>query len=216
MLQCYVCQDWFHVECIESASCKSVGQSNENLGTPAIDSTAGTEQKSFRFVPSEREDTNMICYVCMDKHPFLYKYTPQQCVPIGLDSIVSKDLSTESSNECKMPQVQTTWPSFSTFWNSGWRNDLCRCSTCISLYREQGIQYITEEEEELEEGESIDVPEGSVNLDHLGMKTLAQQFPQEQQHDILQGFNVLAGELREYLAPLAQNGTTVTKEVRNY
>jgi E3 ubiquitin-protein ligase UBR7 len=159
MIQCVVCEDWFHDSCL-----KTKYPQNDDFG-------------------------ELICAPCMTKHAFLWNYQDQVMrvsaksesasssstlvnvidsdakiegakattatttgEPSGTDSgIESSCDSMLDTNQCKLKlfkvhgMLDDTLRSGATFWEEGWRKRLCRCTDCISMYRSQEIEFLSDE-----------------------------------------------------------------------
>lgn len=264
MLQCFFCQDWFHVECIENHSKLSIDSfhsklhpqetstsnndqpdqnnvkymNNETTNLPKQEgneitpnSTDNEDGPTFQFVPQDREDEcNMICMDCTEKYPFLFNYFQNLILPPGLQFLKDlvqlptketkqNDNQEETKNEksespedlCEMPNLQFEFPKFNTFWVNDWRKKLCYCSACKQKYQENAISFIEEDEQDDDELVSSDTV--FEDLETVGLSKLQQECSHEQQIEILRGFNMLTDNFKEFLKPLQESGTVVTKDV---
>ena len=240
MIQCYLCQDWFHVECLEEAATQGTteslarptrsGSPSAPASTSEVTETKQEDEKSFRFVPSERDSGDMVCQACMVTHPFLWDYQHyQRPLPHASPTLATEETkatkeTTTQVQEGKAPCMRSTSSSkptipYSTFWEPGWRAQLCLCSLCISLYQAEGLSFLLEESQQEDDGEtSGDTTPSraaqSVDLNAAGMQELQAHVPDvSQQLNILHEVDYMQTELRSFLAPLAQSGTVVTKDV---
>lgn len=167
MVQCVVCEDWYHDYCLKTRFPK-----NDDFG-------------------------ELICAPCMDRHDFLWDYHRQQPTRLqnldessdtltvdvieapvtgsttthniatttgetGTDSgIESSCDSMLDANHCKLKGLQSATGnekknaaddlksrqvrSGATFWDEGWRKQLCRCNDCVSMYRTQQIDFLCDD-----------------------------------------------------------------------
>ena len=206
MIQCYVCQDWFHTHCIEKTS---KGDKIEEKTEEKEKNVDTNEEIVFQYLPENRDSIVFICYECMDKHPFLYDYTNLQILPPGLSNITSE---IGNSDSCKRPKAQQSL-HYNSFWNFGWRDEICKCDKCLEMYENENISYIVTEEDPDSSEISLDTSISS-SLDQKWLEGVTQRVPDAmQQREILYGINELSNAFREYIAPFAQSGTVITEEV---
>ncbi|CAG8632283.1 6875_t:CDS:10 [Funneliformis caledonium] len=263
MLQCVICEDWFHENCI-----------------------SGEKQEEKRFsIPDLDTFEEFMCHKCLDKYSFLKPYlnshmffsgqynkkthqvnevdensndsstgdkmsqppnsckdnettttqtstvSPSSPTPhvnnkrkIEKDEVVdgkallpkrSKNDGTDDTNVCKRER----WPvvnddvEVDLFCVQGWRDELCRCSKCIELYKKHQIEFILNVEETYEPPEDDDAQK---SLFDCGMKALNQMDRVAAIEGIL-AYNQFKDELIEFLKPFGESGKTVTvKDVNEF
>eukprot|EP01112_Ceratiomyxa_fruticulosa_P012791 TRINITY_DN3569_c0_g1_i1.p1 TRINITY_DN3569_c0_g1~~TRINITY_DN3569_c0_g1_i1.p1 ORF type:complete len:525 (-),score=122.73 TRINITY_DN3569_c0_g1_i1:303-1730(-) len=185
MIQCVVCEDWFHNECIinEIEKCRKVNTTTE-FATVSL-----PEEPDPKY--------SLVCGDCVKKYPFLAKY-PHLTefhtfpTPTSTESTENNNNQTNTTTEhnsdtktsenngndstenqkCKIEDAQVPPEVSSLFFSSGWRTKLCTCRTCSNMYRELGVYYLLEETddpENEEEGEEIgneNNVDNNVNIDN--------------------------------------------------
>ncbi|XP_043373806.1 putative E3 ubiquitin-protein ligase UBR7 isoform X3 [Dermochelys coriacea] len=170
MIQCIVCEDWFH---------------GRHLGA---------------VPPESGDFHEMVCQACMNCCAFLWAYTSQLAVPtvtkvtsLEDERIVLNVKETEEQNReikkesggdhqgeikeeeqveqynepstssgskcpetvtksdepvCKLRELQTKQSlkkDAATFWPSNWRSKLCTCKDCLKMYSELDVQFLIDE-----------------------------------------------------------------------
>lgn len=192
MIQCVVCEDWFHGRHL-------VGR-----------------------IPADEDYSEMICQLCMSERPFLWSYYEQhvskkmRTEENGTPSD-QKEESTEGA-DCELKRRRgTSSGTGATFWPQGWRTGLCRCESCISLYAEKKCSFLVDEEDTVhfyeEEGRKRTRCASSCSTSSMerGMEVFG-QMPHVQQVEMIHGYNDLKSALTEYLQSFAEKNEVVTKE----
>uniref|UniRef100_A0A8C1SYM6 Putative E3 ubiquitin-protein ligase UBR7 n=1 Tax=Cyprinus carpio TaxID=7962 RepID=A0A8C1SYM6_CYPCA len=217
MIQCIVCEDWFH---------------GRHLGC---------------VVPDCVELQEMICESCMNKTPFLWNYaicnmkisatlTLKRAKGIKSNSVQVNGTSackrkhpeeTEGSSEegscsgCRLREMKSSGKSRTlqgaVFWPSAWRTKLCTCTDCKVLYADAGVSFLTDEMDTVlayeNKGKSTEQAEqagGAEGRDPL-MSAL-NNLNRVQQLEIIHEYNDMKTELKDYLQRFAAEGKVVTPE----
>lgn len=81
----------------------------------------------------------MICGPCMIKNPFLDFY---------------KNEATDVVEDCplkgkEIPEIKEV----AKFWSDGWRSSLCKCSDCLTKYKDHRVEFLCVEEDMVQEYE---------------------------------------------------------------
>lgn len=143
MSQCAVCEDWFH------ASCLSVAGLNKRTVTRALRSTL------YEFT----------CRGCIGKLPVLKKYY----VSLGLFKpkgfVMHESVDPNQPRDCTVPFVtcQGLPEEVDFLWPPGFREKLCTCSACKSLYNAANLSFIVDHRDFVGGGSSM--PEDTFLLD---------------------------------------------------
>ena len=139
MIQCFLCQDWFHSDCIR-------------------------EDPEFKY-PLEESDDVFVCKDCLEKHTILKNYSHLQAplsAPDGLqtadsnpikptDSVVvdlpAQHNASEEGEGCQILRLPSGSKSISThaLFAPDWTSKLCRCSRCVNIYEKEGIGFLLEQ-----------------------------------------------------------------------
>lgn len=90
------------------------------------------------------------------------------------------------------------------FMSRGWRDTLCRCEKCVSFYTRQGIAYLIDKEDSIEEYEKIAKQKRLKKLEQQeGAETnFLNSLGHVQKIEILSGINDMKDELRSFLVTL--------------
>ncbi|XP_022970058.1 putative E3 ubiquitin-protein ligase UBR7 [Cucurbita maxima] len=151
MIQCCMCEDWFH---------------EEHLGLSSIDEIPRDEEGEPLY-----ED--FICPACSAICSFLIQY-PSSIWAVGRHSAGKDSLLSElpennsGSKESVKDNTQTdscvletsssasiTAENKPMFLSKNWRGALCRCEKCINNYKLKNISFLVDEEDSIAEYEKI-------------------------------------------------------------
>ncbi|XP_072558605.1 putative E3 ubiquitin-protein ligase UBR7 isoform X2 [Paramormyrops kingsleyae] len=231
MIQCIVCEDWFH---------------GRHLGCRVAE---GVEMQE------------MVCEACMNKAPFLWTYATHLAVKaddeIKEEKVVVKkeeiDSSCRNGTEepstslhcqeeekvqangaisgkrkhqeveglavhCRLTELEARVLSRpregAVFWPQFWRSRLCTCTNCKAVYIDVGVPFLLDESDTVlayeNKGKTTDQEGMSEGRDPLmsALNTL----DRVQQLEIIYEYNDMKTELKEYLQRFAHEGKVVTPE----
>ncbi|XP_072842698.2 putative E3 ubiquitin-protein ligase UBR7 [Pogona vitticeps] len=226
MIQCIVCEDWFH---------------GRHLGT---------------VPPDSGDFHEMVCQACMNRCPFLWAYAAQLSVPTvtkvtpaaedrvninveeteevkkenGSDPqvkteeekiIQNSEPSTSSSSECsknastcKLQELQAKQclkMNTATFWPHNWRSKLCTCKECLKIYSDLEVSFLTDECDTVLAYENKGTSDQEADRRDPLMDTLS-SMNRVQQVELICEYNDLKTELTDYLRRFADEGTVVKRE----
>ncbi|TMW64351.1 hypothetical protein Poli38472_012973 [Pythium oligandrum] len=131
MVQCVVCEDWLHEEHIFPK------EEGENATPPKL--------------PAVFDE--LICFSCMEKHPFLLSY--QLFEPVDGEDEPSEQ---ETSGGCVLEHLEASMATKDeqfkklrpTFWSREWRTRLCACSKCVARLEREQIAFLSDPEDSLQ------------------------------------------------------------------
>uniref|UniRef100_A0A182SRG4 Putative E3 ubiquitin-protein ligase UBR7 n=1 Tax=Anopheles maculatus TaxID=74869 RepID=A0A182SRG4_9DIPT len=232
MIQCVVCEDWYHMRHLDVDEPKSA-----------------------------KDYAEMVCAGCMETNPFLKNYVGKiedtnkttlddtvQVDVTGLDeSNVAateadpdtagpsepkqrrlddskvpveeppKDKATVSLDICTMPPLveggEKSYKKGASFWIEGWRKFLCQCKTCGELYKKHGVEFLLNEKDTVKHYEEVGKQKhGTAGSSYeRGMQMLG-QLDQVTQVDMLTEYNRMTSRLREFLDQFVTNQQVVTRD----
>lgn len=108
----------------------------------------------------------IICHECMGKHTFLWKYSDlcikakeslDESLNISVTDNVKNgcDETQENKNEnasdknspkkCYIKTNTNVVGTGTTYWPNGWRKHLCRCNECLSMYENEKVSFLLNE-----------------------------------------------------------------------
>ncbi|XP_043119492.1 putative E3 ubiquitin-protein ligase UBR7 [Puntigrus tetrazona] len=228
MIQCIVCEDWFHEKHLEAA------------------------------VVDCEDLMEMICDRCMTRAPFLQTYAAHFAVSETNKPSLSKmqvfaalktdedgpgslnDLSSvsqpsgdvmnvhqssdpETSRSAQQPSERTRCTlkeleakesvsarSGAVFWPYCWRAKLCTCTDCKRMYVKAGVPFLLDESDTLLAYEEKAKAE-TLSSEELLMSCIT-SLPHEQQLEIIYKYNDLKHELHDFLLQSANQRKDVTPE----
>ncbi|GAA5840252.1 hypothetical protein JCM3766R1_001437 [Sporobolomyces carnicolor] len=93
------------------------------------------------------------------------------------------------------------------FLANDWQTLWCRCRACLPMFHD--FPYFIEEEDEYAPPEDEQAHKSTFDL---GMEHLLNKMPRAQALDSIRAFSGLSDRIKDYLRPLADSGTSITKE----
>ena len=217
MIQCVVCEDWYH---------------GRHLA----------RDPSASVCPSEELYEEMICYSCVEKFDFLKCYMGL-AVSLGTESdsnnaqirvncgdsdgppvipdggsdgpLVIPDGGSDRppvipDGGCKLRPVSKETEATTLFFPGKWRKNLCRCPKCIEMYSARNIAFLADEEDTVVYYESRAKEQKKGTLEH-GMEALS-KMDRVKQVEAIHSYNNMKDNLMEYLAKFANNKKVVREE----
>ncbi|XP_048046331.1 putative E3 ubiquitin-protein ligase UBR7 isoform X1 [Megalobrama amblycephala] len=230
MIQCIVCEDWFH---------------EKHLDSPAVDGD---------------ELTEMICVHCMNRAPFLWMYAAHLAgSPLNKESLCTVHVNAENTSDekGKCSSVHDTPSSgqeeatdaagaagrdsdqqhseagkcilkelkaedaasvrkAAVFWPYYWRAKLCRCTDCKRMYVESGVPFLLDESDTLlayeEKAKTEALTSDDLLLSCLTSLTSLTSLTHVQQLEVIYQYNDLKDELREFVQQSSNQSKEVTPE----
>ncbi|KAM4542130.1 putative E3 ubiquitin-protein ligase UBR7 isoform 1-T1 [Odontesthes bonariensis] len=235
MIQCVVCEDWFH---------------SRHLGCAVVE-------------PEELQE--MVCETCMNKAPFLWTYAAHFAVPpvinIGhpdedIEVDVEEDKgeqrqskeeepttsdehikheeaenrsspckrtyeemtgsplkATNKTVECRLKELQAQGldrlRQGAVFWPYSWRSELCTCTSCKKAYVAADVQFL------MDQSDTILAYEKKGLVEPFGqhpLMALTSSLDRVQQLEVIYGFNELTTSISAFLEQFVSEGKTVTVE----
>lgn len=189
MLQCVICEDWYHSRHLE---CE-------------------------KGVPTDEAYEEMICFGCMNKNDFLWnyasKYTAFATKKAATVKKEAEQIDVVNQPEgCTMPQKNSKTPSKgSCFWLEGWRAALCTCETCKKLYQEKNIMFLLDPTDSVHAYEEAGKINSQESQYEKGMKALA-SLGRVEQLTAIEEYNNMKERLKQYLQKFVEHRKVVREE----
>lgn len=214
MIQCVVCEDWYHTR---------------HLGTDRL-----SDSKDF---------AEMICGGCMERVDVLRHYVGKvpeeelddtlQVDVTGLDESCVANTSVVSCNNeandskrikldiCTKPPLEEGDKGYkkgATFWNDGWRKQLCQCTDCMDKYRTHKVEFLLDEKDTVQWYEENGRAKLASNASAAELETaMWNRLGRVGQIEVLHGYNLMKERLTEFLDTFVTNQQVVTeKDVREF
>lgn len=185
MLQCIICEDWYHSKHLECDD----------------------------GVPADNAYHEMICAGCMREHNFLWNYAPKYTVSKKSDaSEKTEEIEVNKLPEgCQMPKLSSVNTKGSSFWIEGWRNALCTCEKCKSVYNAKNIVFLLDPKDSVQAYEEAGKLNKQESQYEKGMKALA-SMGHVQKLTAIEEYNNMKERLMQYLQKFADNKKVVREE----
>lgn len=233
MIQCVVCEDWFHKRHIGTCPieddfgemiCSSCMENCKFLW-PYAKLCRAVSDKSHSKKTTEDEgcvdvvgDDSMSCSTSGDH----IVCDGAKASPSFRPSIASADLSSESLHEasgltvesCRLEELGANScldMRGAVFWPEDWRNQLCRCARCSAMYKALNVLFLLDNNDTISAYEERGKSKASKTSYQQGMEALS-RLDHVQQVDLIQEYNDLKSNLTEYLKKFAENKKVVRQE----
>ncbi|TPP63323.1 putative E3 ubiquitin-protein ligase UBR7 [Fasciola gigantica] len=170
MIQCGICEDWFHAEHLNLSSGLTVPEEYEEMTCFQC-----TRKHAFLLlyaIRAKEQPLTAIVNGSMDRYeerknevncehdesrgkrlrldPSADHSTGSKSITCHLESMVSGfGLKVESSHQLKLEDLpwMNRRETPSLFWSSGWRERLCSCDLCQDMYKEQRLKFLLDPED---------------------------------------------------------------------
>ncbi|VFQ99356.1 unnamed protein product [Cuscuta campestris] len=214
MIQCCVCEDWYH---------------DDHLGLESSD-----------MIPRDEEGEpiyeDFICQGCASVCSFLMLYPPKVFAPVPQkDKAIMKEkevaenvpLSLGSSEETngasssekciiglKLSEAASadTEKSKPMFLCKNWREALCRCPSCVDLYNQKGVAFLLDKEDTIAEYEAMAKQKREMFLEKQGSEFL-NKLGHIEKMEILTGIADFKNELQSFLGSLDPSKVVTSADV---
>ncbi|XP_066586992.1 putative E3 ubiquitin-protein ligase UBR7 [Prorops nasuta] len=187
MLQCIICEDWYHSKHLECGN----------------------------NVPEDDDYDEMICAGCMKNHSFLWHYAAKHAVSQSksLDTEKKEDkVDVDTIKEvCQLPEEEPKDVKGSCFWSEGWRSNLCTCDKCKAMYEEKRISFLLDSTDSVQAYEEAGKLHYRESQYEKGMKALA-SLGHVEQLNAIEEYNKMKERLKQYLQKFADNKKVVREE----
>lgn len=199
MIQCTICEDWFHLKHLNNFS-------------------------SFKINENDYED--MVCQQCMKLTTFLWFYQEQLALKNKNEAcLVDVETSNDECTGCKLERKKKTYATVANKWSESqsscflsdsWRESLCKCDSCLKMYKDLKVEFITKKEDSIkfyeEKGKKMDeMKEQEIDEQKLLNNELS-KMNRVSQLELLHNLNDFKTDLKEFLADFARNGQVVKRE----
>ncbi|CAD6336715.1 unnamed protein product [Miscanthus lutarioriparius] len=217
MIQCSICEDWFH---------------GDHIGLNSIEEIPGDEEGEPLY-------EEFICHKCSPVCHFLKLY-PDTIWASGKQNLVLQtdasdpnamekpsvpeeaNLGSSSGSNCKLGMDVNTMPAVTDksepfFMSKGWRETLCRCETCINFYAQRGIAYLIDKEDSIEEYERIAKQKREKKLEQQqGAATnFLNSLDHVQKMEMLSGINDMKNEFQSFLESRDTSKPITSEDIRS-
>ncbi|XP_065095217.1 putative E3 ubiquitin-protein ligase UBR7 [Ochlerotatus camptorhynchus] len=104
-----------------------------------------------------------------------------------------------------------------TFWNDGWRNQLCRCSDCMAVYKELKAEFLLDDKDTVKWYEANGRVMRQNESNNEQGTSVWNRMDRVQQVEVLSGFNLMKDRLREFFDTFVTNRQVITEtDVREF
>ena len=237
MIQCVLCEDWFHLEhCglessegIDEFICPMCMEGNQFLvcyvdtelteratrkipKEGIVEDVTVEESKEIISLPEGNDVLNQ--EVCVVDKPDSSPQQQQQQTNILKRKTQEEEPGAKRLKEsiCKIENFsdnsETSLASPGIF-NSSWREELCRCESCILKYKTHKIEYLLEHTDTITHYEQ---QAKDTNSFSNSIQAFSEIMTPIQRNEMLYQYNHMKEDLSEFLKPFALEGKAVSSE----
>ncbi|PIK52124.1 hypothetical protein BSL78_10971 [Apostichopus japonicus] len=128
--------------------------------------------------------------------------------------------SSSSSSSCQLEQLKNRTvkkTDGAIFWKNSWRSKLCACQSCMEMYQRLHVEFLVREDDTvLAYEERGKLNQSGMSQYEKGIQALS-HLDRTQQVEVLQGYNDMKTELRDFLQSFADKGKVVkTEDINNF
>lgn len=195
MIQCCVCEDWFH---------------NEHLGLESPD-----------MIPRDEEGDpiyeDFICQACASSCSFLKHY------PLEIFASVhhQKEVARNDNDQTCILGMNLSEPEANNeqekgkpmFLSKNWREALCRCLTCVDLYNQRGVAFLLDKDDTIAEYEAM-AKQKREALEQQRTSEFLNKLGHVEKMEILSGLADIKDELHSFLASFDPSKPVTSDDVR--
>ncbi|XP_055354926.1 putative E3 ubiquitin-protein ligase UBR7 [Paramacrobiotus metropolitanus] len=174
----------------------------------------GVEPEEF----GEEWDGELVCTACLNKHPFLQLYSKyfseNQSAHISETVKCMKDELRKVYGE----QIEETLSSKGAVFPAKWFEKLCRCTDCMTMYKDKQIEYLLDSEDTcaaFEEREGLKEMENVRRASQMTPEEIfahiCEGFDPVTQVELAHWFNNLKEVFVEFIKTRLQGGQTITE-----
>eukprot|EP00898_Chlorokybus_atmophyticus_P004590 jgi/Chlat1/5131/Chrsp33S05133 len=209
MLQCCVCEDWFHARHLGFPEDEDMPAYEELVCKGCVETRCQflLHYLKFAVLPKDEAAAGLVadspckaddCTTFEQKAPSsvsLTATTADQAVSCSLQQSTAADMS------CRTIMFQ-----------EGWREKLCRCDACAKMYADRKLDFLLDPQDtwaEYEKKSKAAVDE--LSAEARGLQAFDAAFDRTQKVELLHAYHELSDSVKAFLAPFAASGTVVTK-----
>uniref|UniRef100_A0A7M6DQJ0 UBR-type domain-containing protein n=2 Tax=Clytia hemisphaerica TaxID=252671 RepID=A0A7M6DQJ0_9CNID len=208
MIQCIVCEDWFHSRhlgslppmCYEEMVCDGCVQKY-----PFFNHYKQLTEGPAARLTTEETTTSIDVTTCPSPSKKRRKMFDNNNVEDDGQP------STSSQDSCKISiPLDEEAGTKALYFKSKWRSELCRCSKCMAMYEEKGLGFLTSDEDTI----AVYEKKGKENSSRV-MESAADQISQMnrvQQVELMRGYQDLKEKLHGFLEGFSKTDQVVKKE----
>ena len=145
-------------------------------------------EEHLKTTASDDEEcfVDLICDSCVEEHPFLLQYAKTD-VP-----------EAKADGSCKIQETSDSKNAVALFLKQGWREKLCRCEKCLTMYIVQKVPYLIDDQDSLEYYEAKG-KQGNENIEEASAKAFDRMLTHSQKVEMASGYRELSTTIRDHL-----------------
>ncbi|KAJ2479454.1 hypothetical protein IWW56_003075 [Coemansia sp. RSA 2131] len=206
MIQCFVCNDWFHDACIGKVP-------DEESYSDYICRECVDKHAILRYISTN----NMICGTVVDgkvthieANSAIYDASTYPA-PVEKDDTEEPAKKKTRATGCRQRQdsdVVDAKQPFDLFMVDGWKEHVCTCIDCMREIECSNLEFLVKEEDVVEPEEDESRSESLYESALRQLRTM----DRAQAVDAAAAYHTLSSRLKDYLRPFAASGKVVTNQ----
>lgn len=205
MIQCFLCEDWFHSRHLKGKTPSSYSEMACDACMKSHDFLRMYQQRvqPVRVVKGEGRGGEDITI----ESPSPEKASPEKASTSAVSSC--KEGGCELERRRGRLVMMGGCEDGAGYFDDNWREQLCRCSKCMELYSLQGCCFLLEPGDTVAAYEERSAARPSTH--DAGLAALATSLDRVQQVEMLHQYSEMKSELSDFLATFAREGKVVGK-----
>lgn len=228
MIQCAVCEDWYHTRHLDTDNVPKDADGFAEMICGGCVQRVGFLRNYVGKIDDGNQtglnETLEVNVTGMDDSNVAEKSSDAETA----ESNAEKDEKDDGNDAkrakldiCTKPPLEegekTAYKKGATFWNDGWRNNLCRCTDCMAVYKELKVEFLLDEKDTVKWYEENGRVKGQIeSLAEQGARAW-NRMGRVQQVEIISGVNLMKDRLREFFDTFVTSRQVVTEnDVREF
>uniref|UniRef100_A0A0D9WQV1 UBR-type domain-containing protein n=1 Tax=Leersia perrieri TaxID=77586 RepID=A0A0D9WQV1_9ORYZ len=235
MIQCCICEDWFHEDHIGLNSIEEIPRDEE--GEPIYEDficqKCSPQCYFLKLYPdsiwasnkqsSSHGDTEKIENGVITNHSNGEKTSDSGKFPKENAAPEKASLDESSDGKCKLEmnistkiQSADSEKNMPFFMSKGWREVICRCETCMDFYAQRGVAYLIDKEDSIEEYEKVAKQKREKKLEQQegAEANFLNSLDHVQKIEILTGINDMKNEFQSFLESFDPSKPVTSEDIR--
>lgn len=125
-------------------------------------------------------------------------------------AVASSSVASTSNDVCRKPKTILHKLNGASFWANEWRNALCQCAECMQMYKNDGIEFITDNEDTVHHYTEQGKAKGRISSEDMLMNSIS-NMDHIAKIEAITCYNKLKSKLTDFLATFVSKDQVITE-----